>query len=154
MFTKTGERNRCISTAVFFLPFQQQPLTDNSGIHGTRKYQKKMSFFSCIQSTFLDSSTLCKNYQNVNVCLNSFCLKIHVCNRAVGHQFVNSQLGPAQVQRPVRIILQKFEFIGAGPVAEWLSSRAPLQAAQCFVGSNPGRGRGTAHQTTLRQCPT
>ena len=34
---------------------------------------------------------------------------------------------------------------GAGPVAEWLSSRAPLQAAQCFVGSNPGRGHGTAH---------
>ena len=43
---------------------------------------------------------------------------------------------------------------GAGPVAEWLSSCAPLQAAQCFVGSNPGRGRGTAHQTTLRQRPT
>ena len=31
-------------------------------------------------------------------------------------------------------------------MAEWLSSRAPLQAAQCFVGSNPGRGHGTAHQ--------
>ena len=43
---------------------------------------------------------------------------------------------------------------GAGPVAEWLSSRAPLQAAQCLVGSNPGRGHGTAHQTTLRQRPT
>ena len=43
---------------------------------------------------------------------------------------------------------------GLAPVAEWLSSRAPLQAAQCFVGSNPGRGHGTAHQTTLRQCPT
>ena len=43
---------------------------------------------------------------------------------------------------------------GAGPVAEWLSSRTPLQAAQCFVGSNPGRGHGTAHQTTLRQHPT
>ena len=43
---------------------------------------------------------------------------------------------------------------GAGPVAEWLSSHAPLQAAQCFVGSNPGRGHGTAHQTTLRQRPT
>uniref|UniRef100_A0A9L0TDW9 PBC domain-containing protein n=1 Tax=Equus caballus TaxID=9796 RepID=A0A9L0TDW9_HORSE len=28
------------------------------------------------------------------------------------------------------------------------------QAAQCFVGSNPGRGHGTAHQTTLRQRPT
>ena len=28
---------------------------------------------------------------------------------------------------------------GAGPVAERLGSRAPLQAAQCFVGSNPGR---------------
>ena len=43
---------------------------------------------------------------------------------------------------------------GAGPVAEWLSSCAPLQAAQCFVGSNPGCGHGTAHQTTLRQRPT
>ena len=42
---------------------------------------------------------------------------------------------------------------GAGPVAEWLSSRALLQAAQCFICSNPGRGHGTAHQTTLRQCP-
>ena len=42
---------------------------------------------------------------------------------------------------------------GAGPMAEWLSSRAPLQAAQCFVGSNPGRGHGTARQTTLRQHP-
>ena len=43
--------------------------------------------------------------------------------------------------------------MGAGPVAEWLSSRAPLQAAQCFVGSNPGRGHGTARQTMLRQRP-
>ena len=43
---------------------------------------------------------------------------------------------------------------GAGPVAEWLSSRAPLQMAQCFIGSNPGRGHVTAHQTTLRQRPT
>ena len=43
---------------------------------------------------------------------------------------------------------------GAGPVAEWLSSCAPLQAAQCFVGSNPGRGHGTARQTTRRQRPT
>ena len=43
---------------------------------------------------------------------------------------------------------------GAGPGAEWLSSRAPLQAAQCFVGSNPGRGHGTARQATLRQRPT
>ena len=44
--------------------------------------------------------------------------------------------------------------MGAGPVADWLGSRAPLQAAQCFVGSNPGRGHGTARQTTLRQRPT
>ena len=43
---------------------------------------------------------------------------------------------------------------GAGPVAEWLSSRTPLQVAQCFVGSNPGHGHGTARQTTLRQRPT
>ena len=48
----------------------------------------------------------------------------------------------------------KVNIIGAGLVAEWLSLRTPLQAAQCFVGSNPGRGHGTAHQTMLRQCPT
>ena len=47
----------------------------------------------------------------------------------------------------------KKKFIGAGPVAEWLSSRAPLQAAQWLVGSNPGHGHGTARQTTLRQRP-
>ena len=44
--------------------------------------------------------------------------------------------------------------LGAGPVAECLSSRALLQAARCFVGSDPGRGHGTAHQTMLRQRPT
>ena len=44
--------------------------------------------------------------------------------------------------------------LGASPVAEQLSSRALLQAAQCFVGSNPERGHGTAHQTMLRQHPT
>ena len=43
---------------------------------------------------------------------------------------------------------------GAGPVAEWLGSHAPLQAAQCFVGSNPGRGHGTAHRAMLGQRPT
>ena len=43
---------------------------------------------------------------------------------------------------------------GAGPVAEWLSSRSLLQVAQCFIGSNPGRRHGTAHQATLRQRPT
>ena len=43
---------------------------------------------------------------------------------------------------------------GAGPVAEWLGSHALLQAAQCFVGSNPGRGHGTAYQATLKQHPT
>ena len=48
----------------------------------------------------------------------------------------------------------RIENLGAGPVAEWLSSHAALQAAQCFVGSNPGRGHGTAHQIMLRQRPT
>ena len=48
----------------------------------------------------------------------------------------------------------KLDQAGAGPVAEWLGSRALLQAAQCFVGSNPGRGHGTAHRTTLGQRPT
>ena len=49
---------------------------------------------------------------------------------------------------------QEITLPGAGPVAEWLSSRALLPAAQCFVGSNPGRGHGTAHQTMLRRRPT
>ena len=43
---------------------------------------------------------------------------------------------------------------GAGPVAEWLGLCTPLQAAQCFVGSNPGRGHGTDHQAMLKQHPT
>ena len=45
-----------------------------------------------------------------------------------------------------RISLHKDD-VGAGPMAKWLSLRAPLQAAQCFIASNPGRGHGTAHQT-------
>ena len=51
-------------------------------------------------------------------------------------------------------LYSKRQDAGAGPVAEWLSSRALLQAAQCFVGSNPGRGHGAARQTTLRRRPT
>ena len=38
------------------------------------------------------------------------------------------------------------ENFGVGPGAKWLSSHTPLQAAQCFVGLNPGCGHGTAHQ--------
>ena len=40
---------------------------------------------------------------------------------------------------PQRVFLGKSNKPGAGPMAEWLSSRTPLQAAQCFVGLNPGR---------------
>ena len=52
-----------------------------------------------------------------------------------------------------RNLNQKYSCLGAGPVAEWLSPCAPLQAAQCFVGSNPGHGHGTAHRATLRRRP-
>ena len=45
-------------------------------------------------------------------------------------------------------------FWGTGPVAERLSSHAPLQAAQGFTSLNPGRGHGTAHQAMLRRHPT
>ena len=48
----------------------------------------------------------------------------------------------------------KITTVAAGPVAEWLSLCAPLLAAECFVGLNPGQGHGTARQTTLRQRPT
>ena len=45
----------------------------------------------------------------------------------------------------VKNFIVKKNCLGAGPVAEWLSSHAPLQATQCFVSSSPGRRRGTAH---------
>ena len=50
--------------------------------------------------------------------------------------------------------LLKNKEAGAGPVAEWLNSCAPLKAAQCFLGSDPGHGYGTAHHALLRQHPT
>ena len=59
-----------------------------------------------------------------------------------------------QTQINLRLFALKNLFRGAGPVAEWLSSRTLLEAAQRFTGSNPGRGHGTAHQATLRQRPT
>ena len=49
----------------------------------------------------------------------------------------------------------KNEVFGAGPMAEWLSSRAPrATVAQGFAGSDPGHGHGTTHQATLRWHPT
>ena len=61
--------------------------------------------------------------------------------------------GGAQVFSMCQAFIKK-TYNWAGPVAERLSSRAPLRAAQCFVGLNPGRGHGTAHRTTLGQHPT
>ena len=52
------------------------------------------------------------------------------------------------------LLLGKNAVFGAGPVVEWLGSCALLQAAQCFLGSGPGRGHGTARRATLRQRPT
>ena len=55
----------------------------------------------------------------------------------------------------LKINLGKINILmGAGPLAEWLGSRSPLRAAQCFVGSSPGRGHGTAHRATLGRRPT
>ena len=69
--------------------------------------------------------------------------------QGVFKEMVDSMSGIGSAQGEYRIACH-----GGGPVAEWLSSRALLQAAQCFIGSNPGRGHGTAHQTKLRQHPT
>ena len=57
-------------------------------------------------------------------------------------------------RRPCLLQDKNIRAQGAGPVVRWLSLCAPLQAAQCFIGSNPGLGHGTAHQTMLRQHPT
>ena len=67
---------------------------------------------------------------------------------------MKNSLGNKELPKKKENVVQKLSLSGAGPVAEWLSSHALLQAAQCFVGSNPGRGHGTAHQTALRQRPT
>ena len=48
----------------------------------------------------------------------------------------------------------KKNHLGASPVANWLSSHAPLWAAQGFADLNPGCRHGTAHQAMLRQHPT
>ena len=50
-----------------------------------------------------------------------------------------------------KIYLFKKITLGAGSVAEWLSLRSPLRAAQ---GLDPGRGHGTARQATLWRRPT
>ena len=50
-------------------------------------------------------------------------------------------------------VFKKFTFGGQprGPVVKFACSTSQ---AQGFAGSNPGRGRGTAHQAMLRQQPT
>src|SRR3712207_7858730 len=44
--------------------------------------------------------------------------------------------------------------VGAGPMAEWLSSCAPASEAQGFASSDPGHGHGTARRAMLRRHPT
>ena len=43
--------------------------------------------------------------------------------------------------------------VGASPMAKWVSLHSSA-AAQGFMGLDPGHGRGTARQATLRQRPT
>ena len=54
-------------------------------------------------------------------------------------------LANAQSIERTRHVERQQEGLAPWP-AEWLSSHTPVQAAQCFVGSNPGRGYGTAHK--------
>ena len=42
----------------------------------------------------------------------------------------------------------------ASPVAKWLSLRARLQAAHCFIVLSPGHGHGAARGAALGRCPT
>ena len=48
----------------------------------------------------------------------------------------------------------KKKMLGGWPRGQVVKFAHSAEAAQCFDGSNPGRGHGTAHQTTLRQRPT
>ena len=70
-------------------------------------------------------------------------------NRDSGSEHLKGKISQERENR-----VKNCSLAGAGPVAERLSLRAPLQAAQCFIGSNPGRGHDTARRTTLRQRPT
>ena len=47
----------------------------------------------------------------------------------------------------------KMSYMGAGPVAEWLSLHVSALAVKGFTGSDPGHGPGTIHQAMLRQRP-
>ena len=86
------------------------------------------------------------------------CLKKHVSGHKNRNSFWSSpvcqQLCIYRTEYQWKTQIKNPANDGAGPVAEWLSSCAPLQAAQCFVGWNPGCGPGTAHPAMLRRHPT
>ena len=71
-----------------------------------------------------------------------------------GPVFLSKKRGALAADVSSGLICLKKQKRGAGPMAERLSSCTLLQAAQCFISSNPGRGHGPAHQATLRQHPT
>ena len=96
-------------------------------------------------------------FQDLQLLKWVFSFLIVHCNNHISLELRNYPIG-----NPIRMTAtpkQTNKFLkrlspGAGPMAQWLCSCSPLQAAQCFVGSNPGCRHGTAHQSTLRQRPT
>ena len=75
-----------------------------------------------------------------------------VRNGIVSNIHLNRQIFPV-LTACVLCTEEKFLFLGAGPVAEWLSSRTPLWG-QGFASWDPGHGPSTAHQAVLRWRPT
>ena len=53
-----------------------------------------------------------------------------------------------------RFIHEQNKFLGARPRGRVVKLAHSAAAAQGFSGSDPGGGHGTAHQATLRWCPT
>ena len=67
---------------------------------------------------------------------------------------MNSRLAKEEGNFKVTELTIKRRYLGAGPVAEWLISHAPIPGAQGFTSSDPGHGHGTSHQATLGWRPT
>ena len=98
-------------------------------------------FYLCLEGWIVQ---ICRGDKGIISCEKSLYMSEQKSGRSMTEMFKGDQF-----IKPLKISWGR-----AGPVAEWLSSWAPLQVAQRFVGSNPGCGHGTAHQTTLRQHPT
>uniref|UniRef100_A0A9L0TT58 CEP76 N-terminal domain-containing protein n=1 Tax=Equus caballus TaxID=9796 RepID=A0A9L0TT58_HORSE len=79
-------------------------------------------------------------------------MDVHGRIREILAETIREELAPDQQQLSTEDLIKALR--RRGIIDDVMKRLNFVTAAQCFVGSNPGCGRGTAHQTTLRQRPT